>query len=774
MYFSPIKFIIGLFATLVLQHLFFMIVSGNAPPIKQPLDFTFDSKSTYNLLQLISQAPRFIGNSHYNKTINTLFKVLTELSSNSRNNISLSFSFNSGNFTAFSDNNILHFQSDIRSIVITLNHSNLTKPPLILSAHIDSHAITSGAYDDAINVALMYGIADSILKSNYPIKQPIVFIFLGSEEMGLHGSQLYMRDHPGQKGNVLNLESLGTGRPFGLIWKASKSSSVVKAFAKTHGALIATFFSDVTRLNLLKSRSDIEIYDKFGLSGAQTVFFGNPTLYHTALDQGPSIHDVEYAGELLTQFVLSFDGDENEKDVVAFGFSPFVIIIDRSLYNTIAYSAAILAITTALFLTNPISSFLWVFGCIFTVAFWYFFTGALINFVNPLSFASDIPFWFNILIISGAFAFLILECYDDMPNLKLWKAVQLIIEAVLLALICNYDISVIFIISIVLHIMLAFLPDSLPYIVNLLLSLISFVPLCFMFSFLYPIVVGYMGQVPGFKATILPIVLITFYCLYLCLSLVPISHSQSFNFGIQNKTGIQVILVLVITGIFMVVCMKPKPYSLTYPLLVSQSEYIYENLSATISMFPVSGERGINGIDSGFTYTRDISINNDFARIDTRGPAFVQFIKKVKLPKWVNEWPQFEFIDKFDSSDSYRKVTFNVLGNLTVNDFESVVLVSHCHNDHCIKSVNHFTNISYRVDDDGNNICILRFSPVCTGFSADIILDTQNKVTFDVLFTTSKITQERYRFRRFFKSFIQPYAKSYYVSDTVLFSTRSI
>ena len=98
------------------------------------------------------------------------------------------------------------------------------------------------------------------------------------------------------------------------------------------------------------------------------------------------------------------------------------------------------------------------------------------------------------------------------------------------------------------------------------LSLISFVPLCFMFSFLYPIVVGYMGQVPGFKATILPIVLITFYCLYLCLSLVPISHSQSFNFGIQNKTGIQVILVLVITGIFMVVCMKPKPKLLKFQL----------------------------------------------------------------------------------------------------------------------------------------------------------------------------------------------------------------
>ena len=777
MYFSPLKFAIGICTVLFLQHLFFLIVTGNAPPIKQPLNFKFNSSFTYNLLQSIAQAPRVIGSDHYNRTANTIFRILAELSSSSHNNIQISFSFNSGNFTSSSNHNILHFQNDIRTIIVTLNSSNLSNPPLIFSAHFDSHTATSGTYDDAINIAIMYGIAQSIVKSNCTLKQPIIFVFLGSEEMGLHGSQYFMQSHPHLKGNVLNLESLGTGRPFGLIWKARKSLSVVKAFAKTHGGLVATFFTDITHLNLLKSRSDIEIYDKYGLTGGQTVFFGNPSLYHTALDHGAKLQDIEYVGNLLTQFALSFESEENEKDVVAFGFSPFVLIIDRSIYNILSYSISILAITTALLLKPPLSSFLWISGIIFTISFWYLFLGSIINYVNPLSFASDIQFWFYIIVLSGVFVFLLMECYDENPIFNSWKAAQLIIEGILLLLSVNFDISIIFILSIIPHIIFAFLPYSIPYLVDFILVSISLIPLCFMNSFLYPIVVGYMDQVPGAKSTLLPILLITIYCVYICLSVIPISHTEGRNFEIQNRTAIQVILTLIITAIFMVVCCKQKPYSLSYPLLVTQAEYIYENLSATISMMPINGERGISGISRGFTYTPQIHVIDDFSRIDNNGPAYVQNIKKIKLPKWISEWPQFEFIDVSNSmhiSQNERSINFKINGNLTANDFESLVLIPHCTDGPCLKSVNEYKNFSYQIDNNGDNVCLLRFAPIFTGRSIDIVLNTSKKIYFDVLFTTSKITSERYNFKRHFKNYIQSYAKSYFIADTVLVSSRFI
>lgn len=777
MYFSPIKFVIGIATALILQHLFFLIAYGKAPQIKQPLDFQFDTAYTNNLLRLITQAPRYVSSDHYNKTASIIFKSLSELSSLSHKNYQVSFSFNSGNFTATSDRNILHFQNDIRTVMFTLNSTNLTKPPLIFSAHYDSHSITSGTYDDAINVAMMFGIAKSILSSNRTLKQPIIFLFIGSEEMGLHGSQLFMQKHPELKGNVLNLESLGTGRPFGLIWKAKKSFSVVKSFSKTNGALVATFFTDITRFKLLKSRSDLEIYERYGLSGGQTVFFGNPTLYHTALDRGETFQDIEYVGNLLTQFAFSFESEENEKDVVAFGFSPLVLIIDRSIYNIIAYSISILAITTVFFLRVPLSSFLWTSGVLFGTLFWYIFYGSMVNYVNPLSFASDIPFWFYIIVLSGVFIFLLIECSDETPDFNSFKATQLILEAVFLSLAADFDISIIFILSIIPHIIFAFVPYKINYIIELLLTSISLIPLCFMNSFLYPIVIGYMNQVPGVKAGLLPIIIIAFYCLYICMSILSISHTEGRNIGINNYTAIQVVLVFIIAVMFMAPCFKKMPYSLKYPLLVSQAEYIYENLSATISMMPVNGQRGIDGIRRDFIYSPQISVIDDFNRIDAKGPAFVQFIKKVKLPKWVNEWPKFEFVDVSDSVDishNERRIAFNVLGNISIGDFESLVIVPHCHDGPCLKSASGYNNITFTKNDDDDDICILRFTPVCTGRSIDLVLNTHKKVDFDILFTTSKISTERNNFKRHFKSYVQQYAKSYYVADTVLFSSRLV
>ncbi|OHT08989.1 hypothetical protein TRFO_22224 [Tritrichomonas foetus] len=774
-YFSPFRFVLGVILVLSIQNTFYRFLRGGIFNGLQSKT-EFNTNAATRIHQILTQKPRNVNSAHYNNSVNFIFQTLTSLSQYQSFNgrYSLSFSFDNGNISSPAGVGINHFQGSIRSIIFKISVINSTNPPILLSAHLDSHPNTVGSYDDAINAAAMVEVAESILKSEKTINNSIIFVFLGSEENGLHGSTHFMQTHADlQNAYVLNLEALGSGRPFGLIWKANKSSSVIRAFSKTVGGIIATFFTDVKHFGLLKSRTDLEIYEKHGLTGAMSVYFGNPAVYHTLMDSKRSTKDIEYSGKILTDFLLNFNSDENETDVVAFGISPFVIIINRENYQYIAYSIALISISSVFLLKFHTESYLRASGSIFGLCLGYLFFETFLHMVNPLSYASDISYWFVVLIFYGVCIFLILELYEIQPSTDSWIGIHIILDSLLLLMTANYDISILFILALIPQLLLVVFHNA-HYIVHVVLVIFQTLPISFAISLIYPLVVGYMDQARGHTADMLPFILIFFYCVHLCFALMPIATSKSHNEGIQYQMELQVFGAFGFCIIFMLTCMKPKPYSNKYPLLVSSAEYIKENLSSTISMMPIAGERVMQGLSQAMVkYDKTLLNVPDFHRIDYDGPAYVQAFKKVELPKWLDHWPEFD-LKETGAFENERIINFIVHENNTDEVFESVSIVAHCPDGPCITKANENENLLYKSNEEGEHVCILRFTPVYIGLQANITVNTHKKVHFDVLFQSFKSTKERNNFKKLFKNYVFNYAKSGLISETVFTSKRLV
>ena len=82
---------------------------------------------------------------------------------------------------------------------------------ITLSAHYDTTSLSHGAYDNLTGCAGLLGIMDSLKdrELNYGIK----FVFCGSEERGLLGSESYVRDHEEEMEKTvlnINLDMIGS------------------------------------------------------------------------------------------------------------------------------------------------------------------------------------------------------------------------------------------------------------------------------------------------------------------------------------------------------------------------------------------------------------------------------------------------------------------------------------------------------------------------------------------------------------------------------------
>jgi Iap family predicted aminopeptidase len=147
----------------------------------------------------ISRHPRYIASAYYNYTADYITTVL------SRTTLNVTHQY--GDVAHLLPTKVNHIERRIHNIIATRESTEESIPSLLISAHFDSHAQTPGAYDDSIHVAVMLELATCLNTTSYPL----TLVFLGSEEHGLHGSELFMRNSDRCSGNVLNLESMGTG-----------------------------------------------------------------------------------------------------------------------------------------------------------------------------------------------------------------------------------------------------------------------------------------------------------------------------------------------------------------------------------------------------------------------------------------------------------------------------------------------------------------------------------------------------------------------------------
>lgn len=82
---------------------------------------------------------------------------------------------------------------------------------IALTAHYDTTSLSHGAYDNMSGCAGLLGVMDAL--KDKPLNYGLRFIFCGSEERGLLGSEAYVRDHEQELERIalnINLDMIGT------------------------------------------------------------------------------------------------------------------------------------------------------------------------------------------------------------------------------------------------------------------------------------------------------------------------------------------------------------------------------------------------------------------------------------------------------------------------------------------------------------------------------------------------------------------------------------
>jgi hypothetical protein len=103
------------------------------------------------------------------------------------------------------------------NVIADLKGSEHPEQVVVVSGHLDSWDLGTGAIDDAVGVAgAMQAIAD-IKKLGLKPKRTIRFIAWMNEENGLRGGRTYAENHKGEVGNHIGLieADAGTGHPVG-------------------------------------------------------------------------------------------------------------------------------------------------------------------------------------------------------------------------------------------------------------------------------------------------------------------------------------------------------------------------------------------------------------------------------------------------------------------------------------------------------------------------------------------------------------------------------
>jgi carboxypeptidase Q len=108
---------------------------------------------------------------------------------------------------------------------------------VIVSGHLDSWDLATGANDDASGVASAMAVFDTLKKLDYRPRRTIRMIAWMNEENGTRGARTYLAAEQANAGKHIGaIESdNGSGRPFGL--RASVGPQAVKLFAPLQAAL---------------------------------------------------------------------------------------------------------------------------------------------------------------------------------------------------------------------------------------------------------------------------------------------------------------------------------------------------------------------------------------------------------------------------------------------------------------------------------------------------------------------------------------------------------
>ncbi len=158
-----------------------------------------------------------------------------------------------------------------------------TAKTVLLAVHFDSVGAGPGAGDDGAGVAAVLETLRA-LRAGGPLARTVLAWIDDGEEVGLLGAEAFAQQpEAASVGAVVNLEARGTAGQSLMFETRRDNAWVIAALARElpHPAMTSIFY---TIYQYLPNDTDFSVFKRDGMQGANFAFVGEPTHYHTPLD----------------------------------------------------------------------------------------------------------------------------------------------------------------------------------------------------------------------------------------------------------------------------------------------------------------------------------------------------------------------------------------------------------------------------------------------------------------------------------------------------------
>lgn len=273
----------------------------------------------------------------------------------------------------------------------------------------------------------------------------------------------------------------------------------------------------------------------------------------------------------------------------------------------------------------------------------------------------------------------------------------------------------------------------------------------FFISFTYYFAIGFGNSSNGYIGEIIPFICVIIFVLTFSFNIIPILNESTKKI---NRNFYLLPIFLIISYFTLI----NPPYSENYLILGIVNEDIYENGTGLLSFIPAAGKRISNGINN------DYKIEN-ITRFMKRDLAYTKKLTHIKLPSFIEFWPKYT-VERINNK-------LHIEYNSIPRNIESSVIIIQCGNKKCINKIGNSTDIGYRKINN-EYIGIVRFIPLISGFSSDIILNTKEKVNITIIFTSPDVTKENSDFTNSLSKYVYNMARERYICGTVLINNSII
>ena len=230
---------------------------------------------------------------------------------------------------------------------------------VLLAAHYDSVPAGPGASDDGVGTAVVLEIARA-LKSLPRNRHSIILLIDDGEEAGLLGARAFVKTHRWAKDvrAAVNLDARGTSGPSLMFETGTANEWAVRLYANhvAHPATSSIFYTAYQRL---PNDTDFTVFKAAGFQGLNFAFIGDPTHYHTPLDNVANVspRSVQHHGENALPMVVTL-ANANLNNI-PLGEAVFFDLFGRRILVIGARRARVLAAASALLVLLQMAWLIW-------------------------------------------------------------------------------------------------------------------------------------------------------------------------------------------------------------------------------------------------------------------------------------------------------------------------------------------------------------------------------------------------------------------------------